>query len=190
MIEAGVRLILEGLRDELGLDTTDENFRDTPSRVLRMYREVLSGIRNTQGQVDAILASAFVCNNNNLILVKDIEVFSLCPHHLLPVHYKVQVAYIPKGSVVGISKLARLVDVLAKRLVLQEQFVEDVTSSLMRIKGCLGAACVAEGIHYCMLMRGIRQSTAKTITSSLQGVFLKGDGHESARQELMGLIKQ
>ena len=177
--------LLQELSEELGLDLNDENFDDTPARISRMYREILSGLKDTDKQVEKILNSAFPCNNDQLVLVKDIEAFSLCPHHFLPVHYKIHVAYIPSEKVIGLSKLARLVNVLAKRPVLQEQFVEDVSSSLMKIEGCLGAACIAEGAHYCMVMRGVRQSQSRTITSSLKGVFLED---ARARQELMQLI--
>ena len=177
--------LLQALSEELGLDLNDENFDDTPARISRMYREILSGLKDTDKQVEKILNSAFPCNNDQLVLVRDIEAFSLCPHHFLPVHYKIHVAYIPSEKVIGLSKLARLVNVLAKRPVLQEQFVEDVSSSLMKIEGCLGAACIAEGTHYCMVMRGVRQSQSRTITSSLKGVFLED---ARARQELMQLI--
>jgi GTP cyclohydrolase I len=176
---------LQALSEELGLDLNDENFDDTPARISRMYREILSGLKDTDKQVEKILNSAFPCNNDQLVLVKDIEAFSICPHHFLPVHYKIHIAYIPSVRVVGLSKLARLANILAKRPVLQEQFVEDVSSSLMKIEGCLGAACIAEGAHYCMVMRGVRQSQSRTITSSLKGVFLENTG---ARQELMQLI--
>jgi GTP cyclohydrolase I len=177
--------LLQALSEELGLDLNDENFDDTPARISRMYREILSGLKDTDKQVEEILNSAFPCNNDQLVLVKDIEAFSMCPHHFLPVHYKIHIAYIPSVRVVGLSKLARLANILAKRPVLQEQFVEDVSSSLMKIEGCLGAACIAEGAHYCMVMRGVRQSQSRTITSSLKGVFLED---ARARQELMQLI--
>ncbi len=170
---------------ELGLDLSDANLKDTPARVARMYREVLSGAGQTEEQVETILRSAFPCQNNNLVLVRDVEAFSLCPHHLLPVQYKVHVAYLPNGKVVGLSKLPRLVNVLARRPVLQEQLVEDVTTSLMRIEGCMGAACIAEGVHYCMVMRGVRQSKAVTVASSLKGAFLTDS---QIKQELLKLV--
>jgi len=179
--------LLQALSEELGLDLNDENFYDTPARMSRMYREILSGLPDTDRQVKEILNAAFPSNNDQLVLVKDIEAFSMCPHHFLPVHYKLHIAYIASTRVIGLSKLARLANILAKRPVLQEQLTEDIASSLMKIEGCLGAACIAEGVHYCMVMRGARQSQAKTVTSSLKGVFLEGDGQ--ARQELMQLIR-
>lgn len=184
-IEEGSRFLLEGIRTELGIDLYDENFLDTPARMARMYREVLSGMVDTERQIQSILSSAFPCDNDNLVLVRDIETFSMCPHHMLPVHYRVHAAYVPKGTVVGLSKIPRLVNVLARRPVLQEQFTEDVVSNLMRIPGCLGAACVVEGVHYCMVMRGVKQTSAKTTTSSLKGVFFD---KPEARAEFMGLV--
>lgn len=184
-IEKGIHLVFKGLKKEFGLDLNDENFKDTPKRIARAYYEIFYGIKNTNEQVKNILASSFLSSNNEIVLVKDIRVFSMCPHHLLPVDYKVHVAYIPNGKVLGISKLARLAEILAKRPVLQEKFVNDVTEALQQINP-LGAACLAEGRHYCMIMRGICQPNAVTVTSSLKGVFFE---EESARQELMKLIK-
>lgn len=192
-VEKGVHYIFKGLRDELGLDLTDENFKDTPKRIARAYAEIFSGVKNTQQQVDDILNSAFPAENDQLILVRGIEVFSMCPHHLLPVSYRIHAGYIPsvdEGKVIGISKLSRLAEILSKRPVLQEQLVEDVAKNLMRLPGCLGAACVVEGVHYCMVMRGVNQPHAKTITSSLKGVFLQESGQgPAARNELMRLIE-
>jgi len=185
LIAQGTDLILEGLSKYLGLDRSDENLTDTPIRVSRMYREVFSGVENTDKQVNEILGSAFPCKNDHLIVAKDIEAFSLCPHHLLPVYYKMHVAYLPCEKVIGISKLVRIVDILAKRLVLQEQLVVDISTNLMKIEGCLGAACIAEGVHYCMVMRGVRQTQAKTVASSMQGAFLEKD---SLKQEFLKLV--
>jgi GTP cyclohydrolase IA len=188
-VEKGVQYILKGLKDDYGLDLTDENFTDTPKRIARAYAEIFEGVKNTGQQIQNILSSAFPCDYDQLILAKHIEVFSMCPHHFLPVQYVIHAAYIPSkegGKVIGISKLSRLVEVLAKRPVLQEQLVEDVTKYLMQLDGCAGAACIAEGIHFCMAMRGVKQHSSKTITSSLKGIFFT---QPSARQELMQLIR-
>jgi len=186
LIAEGTTMILKGLQERLGLDFDDVNFKDTPSRVSRMYNEICSGLKETDEQVEEILKSAFPCTNDHLIVIKDIEVFSLCPHHLLPVHYKIHVGYLPNGEVLGISKLPRLIEVLAKRPVLQEQLVEDVVSNLMKLDGCLGAGCVAEGKHYCMIMRGAKQSQSTTITSSMKGNFLENGGE--LKQEFLKLV--
>lgn len=180
-------MFLQALQDELGLDLSDKNFIGTPERMARMWMEILSGVPDTERQVKDILKSAFPCTNDNLIIVKNIEVFSICPHHFLPVHYKMHIGYLPEGNVLGISKLARLANILAKRPVLQEQLVEDITQALMQIDGVLGAGCVAEGVHYCMVMRGVKQSNSRTITSSLKGVFLEDEGGET-KSEFLRLI--
>jgi GTP cyclohydrolase I len=190
-VEKGIHYILKGLKDELGLDLSDENLKDTPKRVARLYAEIFSGVKNTKQQIDAILNSAFPCEFDEMIIAKDIEVFSMCPHHLLPVHYVISVAYIPSvktGKVIGISKLSRLVEILAKRPILQEQLVIDITNALLQLKGCQGAACVADGVHYCMVMRGAKQTQSHTITSSMKGSFFTPKS--AARQEFLQLIKK
>lgn len=189
-IEKGVHHILMGLKKEYGLDLKDANFKDTPKRVARAYAEIFSGIKNTKEQVKDILSTAFPSECNGLIIAKDVRVFSMCPHHLLPVDYTISVAYIPSpdGRVLGISKLSRLVEVLAGRPVLQEQLGEDITNSLMGLDGCVGAGCLIEGKHYCMIMRGVNQTNCVTGSSSMKGVFLQRDSEGvAARAELMSL---
>jgi len=185
-VKLGMELILSGLKNKYGLEL-DENFTDTPDRVSRLYDEIFSGIKDTQKQISKILNSAFPTGYDQMILLKDIEVFSMCPHHFLPVRYLISVAYIPSegGRVLGISKLARLVEILAKRPVLQEQLTEDITKNLLSLN-IKGAACVVKGVHYCMVMRGVKQSNAITITSSLKGAFLS---KLEARQEFLELIR-
>lgn len=191
-IEKGVYLIFEGLKDEFGLDLTDANFKNTPERIARAYYEIFSGIKATTQQVKKILQSSFPCENDEMIIAKNIRAFSMCPHHLLPVDYTLSIAYIPSvgGQVIGLSKLSRLAIVLARRPVLQEQLVTDISKSLMLLNGCVAAGCVAEGRHYCMIMRGVNQPDAFVTTSSLKGVFLEDTNKgRAARAELMGLIK-
>jgi GTP cyclohydrolase IA len=190
-IEKGVHFIFKGLKQAYNLDLRDENFKETPGRVARAYAEIFEGVENTDQQVNEILASGFPCTNSQMVVVKGIRTFSMCPHHLLPVDYTVVVAYLPsvkrKGKVLGISKLARLVQVLSRRPVLQEQLVRDVTDALMRLPGCLGAGCLAKGKHYCMIMRGVNQPDTYTITSSLQGKFLT---RPVVRSEFLSLAKK
>lgn len=182
-VREGVRLILEGLGLEL-----DGNFVDTPDRVARAYLEIFQGLQDTDEQVERILSKTFPCNYSAMIAVKDIESFGLCPHHLLPVRYSICAAYIPSenGRVLGISKIARLADLLARRPVLHEQLVEDVTSSLMKLKGCIGSACIARAEHFCMIMRGTKQPHAVVVASSLKGAFLDDP---TVRAEFMGLTR-
>lgn len=183
-IEKGMRYILEGLQQAFGLDLQDENFRDTPQRVARAYYEIFEGIKDTKKQVKDILSSFFVSKNDEMIICKNIKVYSMCPHHFLPVEYDISVAYIPNGKVLGISKLCRLVELLAKRPVLQEKLTEEITDSLQSID-VKGSACKVEGIHFCMKMRGVKQQNSKMITSSLEGVFLDD---ADVRMEFMNLI--
>lgn len=188
LVKEGMRHILQGLQEKFGLQIEDANFSGTPERVSRMYDEIFSGIRNTSEQVQEILASSFPSSYNQMILLKDIETFSMCPHHFLPVHYFISIAYIPseEGQVLGISKLVRLAEILAKRPVLQEQLTEDIPKYLMILKGCKGAACIIKGTHYCMVMRGVKKPNATTITSSLKGAFFD---KPEARQEFLELVK-
>ena len=187
-VEEGMQLILTGLRDRFGLEIGNGNFDGTPERVSRMYDEIFAGLQDTEKQIEGLLSSSFPADYDQMILARDVEAFSMCPHHFLPVHYSISVAYIPsqKGAVLGLSKLIRLVELLARRPVLQEQLTEDITRHLMRLNNCIGAACVVRGIHYCMIMRGVKQSRVATITSSLKGVFFD---KPEARQEFMELAK-
>ena len=187
-IEKGVHFILIGLRNGLGLDLTDVNFLDTPKRVARAYAEIFKGLKDTNEQITDIFKTSFPSEYDQIVLCKDIEAFSMCPHHLLPVRYSIFVAYLPSedGQVLGISKLARLVDILARRPVLQETLTKEVTNNLMtKLEGCQGAGCIVKGQHLCMQMRGIQKQNSVMVTSSMEGVFLN-DGQ--ARSELMSMI--
>ena len=188
-VENGVKLILSGLGTAFGLDVRDANFQDTPKRVARAYEEIFAGVDKTEEQVQEVLSATFPCESDQMIMVSGVRVFSVCPHHLLPVDYEVSAAYLPSpehGHVVGLSKLSRLIEILARRPVLQEQFVNDVTSYLMTLKGCRGSACFARGKHYCMLMRGARQANVVTTTSSVQGKFMT---EPHARAEFLDLAR-
>lgn len=185
LIREGVRSILRGL----GTDLSDPNFAETPDRVARFYAEVLAGAQDTDRQIDALLSATFPCNHSQMIVARDVETWGICPHHLLPVRYNVTVGYVPDGKgsrVLGVSKLSRLVDILVKRPVLQEQIVNDITAALSRLPGCSGAGCVMQGEHGCMRVRGIKQQNATILTSSLTGVLLD---EPSARAEFMALMR-
>jgi GTP cyclohydrolase I len=179
----GVTQVLLGL----GLDPTDPNFTNTPDRVTRAYQEMFAGLGDIDYQIGQMLESTFPCAHSQMIVARDVECYSLCPHHLLPVHYRITVGYLPgdDAQVLGLSKLPRLVTLLSARPVLQEQVVNDITSVLMRVKGCIGAGCIAHGEHYCVKMRGIK-SNASVVTSSMRGAFLEID---SVRSEFMMLAQ-
>lgn len=158
---------------EMGLDIDDVNFKDTPERVGRAYYEIFQGVENTDEEVQKILSTGFPSDGmNNMITACGITAFSMCPHHLLPVEYKINVGYVPDkdGNVLGISKLSRLVRLLAKRPVLQEKLGEDIVEALMSI-GAQGAACCIAGRHMCMRMRGVKDPTATVHSQSMRGCF-------------------
>lgn len=170
-IEKGMTTILEGLHDAFGLDLEDVNFKDTPRRVARAYAEIFRGVKDTDKQVQRILGTSFPAEVKEMIVVKDVKAFSMCPHHFLPVEYDITVAYISNGKVLGISKLSRLAEVLAKRPVLQETFTEEIAEELFKGVEALGVGVWVEGTHYCMKMRGAKQVQAKTVTSAIRGCF-------------------
>lgn len=186
-IREGVKLILDGI----GVQRNDPNFLETPDRVAGSFGEIFAGMDDDiEHQVNLILSKTFPCEHQQMIVARNVEVYSMCPHHLLPVHYEITVGYLPgtEGArVIGLSKLCRITKLLAARPILQEQMVNDITNTLMAIPGCDGAGCIAHGEHYCMRMRGVNQSGSVVVTSSLTGSFLK-DG--MVRSEFMALSRR
>ncbi len=167
----------------IGEDPDREGLRDTPARVARAYQELFAGMRLSP---DEVLATTFDAGHDELILVRDIELWSMCEHHLVPFTGVAHVAYIPheNGQVTGLSKLARLVDLYAKRPQVQERLTTQVADALMRILEARGALVVIEAEHLCMTMRGVRKPGSKTITSAVRGSL-----HNAAtRAEAMSLI--
>ena len=167
----------------IGEDPNREGLLKTPERVVRAWNELFSGYK----QNPELLYTVFEADQyDQIVLLKDCEVFSTCEHHLLPFFGRAHIAYIPDGKVIGISKLARLLDVFARRLQLQERIGEQVTNSLMEHLKPKGAACILECSHLCMRMRGASKQHSTMVTSSIKGVFLT---KSEARAELMNLIK-
>ena len=178
--------IFKGL-EQMGLDISDVNFKDTPNRVARAYYEIFSGVQDTNKEIANILATGFPSEGyNSMVIAIGVTAFSMCPHHLLPVEYKICVGYIPSqnGKVLGISKLSRLVQLLAKRPVLQETLGEDIVNALMSI-GAQGAGVMIAGRHMCMRMRGVKDPNATVNTHSLRGNFMD----EPTRQEFIAMCK-
>ncbi|MCI3932181.1 GTP cyclohydrolase I FolE [Streptomyces spectabilis] len=167
----------------VGEDPDREGLRDTPARVARAYREILSGLRQ---EPEDVLTTTFDLGHDEMVLVKDIEIVSLCEHHLLPFHGVAHVGYIPadSGKITGLSKLARLVDVYARRPQVQERLTTQIADSLMRILEARGAIVVVEAEHMCMSVRGIRKPGAKTTTSAVRGQLRDA----TTRAEAMSLI--
>ncbi|OLO32622.1 GTP cyclohydrolase I [Streptomyces sp. MNU77] len=177
--EAAVRELLLAV----GEDPDREGLRETPGRVARAYKEILAGLRQ---EPEDVLTTTFDLGHDEMVLVKDIEIMSLCEHHLLPFHGVAHVGYIPAdtGKITGLSKLARLVDVFARRPQVQERLTTQVADSLMRILEARGAIVVIEAEHMCMSVRGIRKPGAKTTTSAVRGQLRDA----STRAEAMSLI--
>jgi GTP cyclohydrolase I len=174
------------LREQLtyiGEDPDREGLKDTPQRIVRSWGELYRGYR----QDPRMLLRHFDADSyDQLVLLKGSEFYSMCEHHMLPFTGVAHVAYVPNGRVLGISKLARLLDIYARRLQIQERIGEQVTAFLMDEVGARGAACVIEASHLCMRMRGCSKQNSIMVTSSLKGVFLTDT---AARAELMGLLK-
>lgn len=163
-IKEAVKLLLEGI----GEDVTREGLMDTPERIARMYAEIMSGMDE---KPEEHLSKVFSVDNNEMVLEKDIVFYSMCEHHMLPFYGKVHVAYIPNGKVVGLSKLARTVEVYAKRLQIQEQMTAQIAEAIMECLAPQGVMVVAEAEHMCMTMRGVKKPGSKTVSIATRGVF-------------------
>ncbi|MFF3246282.1 GTP cyclohydrolase I FolE [Streptomyces sp. NPDC002870] len=167
----------------VGEDPDREGLRETPTRVARAYREIFAGLWQ---QPKDVLTTTFDLGHDEMVLVKDIEVMSSCEHHLVPFHGVAHVGYIPSvdGKITGLSKLARLVDVFARRPQVQERLTTQIADSLMEILEPRGVIVVVECEHMCMTMRGVRKPGAKTITSAVRGQLRD----PATRNEAMSLI--
>ncbi len=165
-VEQGVRLILEGI----GEDTDRGGLRDTPARVARMYREVFAGIGQDASQLVTVVEGA---DHDEMIMVRDIPLFSVCEHHLIPFSGKAHVAYIPNKAqqITGLSKIARVVDLLSKRPQVQERLTTQIAEALDAALEPRGVFVVIEAEHFCMTMRGIKKPGAQTVTSAVRGLF-------------------
>ena len=156
-VERAVRLLLEGI----GEDVTREGLVETPARIARMYEEICSGMDEDAKEH---LRKTFTVDNNEMVLEKDITFYSMCEHHMLPFYGKVHVAYIPDGKVAGLSKLARTVEVYAKRLQLQEQMTAQIADALMEHLCPKGVIVMVEAEHLCMTMRGVKKPGTTTVS--------------------------
>ncbi|MBD5545146.1 MAG: GTP cyclohydrolase I FolE [Lachnospiraceae bacterium] len=179
-IEQGVRLLLEGI----GEDINREGLKETPSRIARMYEEIFAGMEETP---KAHLSKTFHAKNNEIVLEKDIVFYSMCEHHFMPFYGKAHVAYIPDGKVVGLSKLARTVEVFAKRPQLQEQMTEQIARALMEDLGAKGAMVVIEAEHTCMTMRGVKKPGSKTTTVVTKGEFKENEKLQNSFYQMLKL---
>ena len=179
-VEEGVRLILEGI----GEDPERGGLRETPSRVARMYREVFGGVGRDASQLVTVVEGA---DHDEMIMVRDIPLYSFCEHHLIPFSGKAHVAYIPnrEQQITGLSKIARVVDLLAKRPQVQERLTTQIAEALDTALSPRGVFVVIEAEHLCMTMRGIKKPGSVTVTSAVRGLF-RSDAR--TRQEAMSHI--
>jgi GTP cyclohydrolase I len=180
-IEKGVRLILEGI----GENPERPGIRETPERVARMYQEIFSGIETP---TEELLKSIEGESHDEMVLLKDIPFYSVCEHHLIPFIGKAHVAYIPSaGKIVGLSELVKAVDVLAKRLQVQERLTTQLADMIMARLKPKGAMVIIDAEHLCISMRGMKKPGTRTVTSAVRGIFRT---KQSTRDELLDLIKK
>jgi GTP cyclohydrolase I len=175
---------VEAMLQLLGEDPQRDGLRRTPARVAGAMRFLTSGYE--QDPMEILNDAMFDVTYDEMVLVKDIDFYSLCEHHMLPFFGRIHVAYIPNGKVVGLSKIPRMVEMLAHRLQVQERLTMEVAETLEKVLHPRGVAVVAESIHLCMMMRGVQQQNAFAITSSMKGVF---QSDSKTRSEFMELIR-
>ena len=167
----------------LGEDVTREGLKDTPRRYAKSMQFLTSGYEKS---VRSVVGNAlFHEESNEIVIVRDIELFSLCEHHMLPFYGKAHVAYIPNGKIIGLSKIPRILDVFARRLQVQERLTSQVSEALMQVLEPLGVAVIIEASHLCMMMRGVEKQSSYTITSSMLGCFRTDP---TTRKELLHLL--
>ena len=174
----------KNLLKHIGEDTNREGLRDTPQRAARAFEYLTKGYKDN---LDKIVNSAiFESDNDEMIIVKDIEMYSLCEHHLLPFFGKCHVGYLPNGKILGLSKIARIVDVFARRLQVQENLTKQIAETLLKYTGAKGVGVVTEAQHLCMMMRGVEKQNSVMKTSCMLGAFRR---EISTRTEFLSLIK-
>jgi GTP cyclohydrolase IA len=177
--------IIRQLLAELGEDPSREGLLDTPKRVEKALGFLTSGYR---ANIDTVLNNAlFTVDYNEMVIVKDIDFYSLCEHHLLPFFGRCHIAYIPQGRVIGLSKIPRIVEVFARRLQIQERLTSEIADTVKRTIDPLGVAVVLEATHLCMAMRGVEKQNSFAITSSMLGVF---QNDARTRMEFLELIRR
>ena len=178
-MENSVKEILE----HIGEDPNREGLIDTPTRVRKAWEFMCGGYKEDPKEI--INKALFTSSNDEMVVVKDIEFYSMCEHHMLPIIGKVHVAYIPNGKVVGLSKIPRVVDLFARRLQIQEQLTEQICDALNETVNPKGVAVVIDARHMCMEMRGVQKINSSTVTSALRGLFKK---EKKTKDEFMSII--
>ncbi|MCY1398230.1 GTP cyclohydrolase 1 [compost metagenome] len=172
-----------GILQGLGENPEREGLRDTPKRAAKAMRYLCHGYELTLEEI--VNGALFASDNDEMVMVKDIELYSLCEHHLLPFIGKAHVAYIPTGKVLGLSKVARIVDMYARRLQIQENLTREIAEAVQSVTGAAGVAVVIEAQHMCMMMRGVEKQNSVMNTSVMLGAFRASN---TTRQEFLQLI--
>lgn len=176
-------VVVVTLLRSIGEDPQREGLLDTPKRVSKMYDELCAGYTMDP---KAILGTTFDEAHQEMVIVKDIPFYSLCEHHMVPFFGKVHIGYIPNGKVVGISKMARLVDCFARRLQIQERLTSQIADTIAEVLAPQGVGVIVEAEHLCMAMRGIKKPGTQTVTSAMRGIFIHA--HQT-RSEFLTLVK-
>ncbi len=170
--DLGMQQLVHRMLQLLGEDPEREGLMRTPSRVESSLRWLMRGYGESVD--DLVRGAVFEESHESMVLVRDVEIYSMCEHHMLPFFGKAHVAYLPKGKIIGLSKIPRIVDVYARRLQVQERLTDQVADALMRVLEPHGVGVVVEAYHLCMMMRGVEKQNSKTVTSALRGNFLDG----------------
>ena len=182
-VEMKVAALVRQLLVELGEDPGREGLKQTPQRVAKSLAYLTRGYRQSLKKV--VNGAYFTSGTNHMVILKDIELYSLCEHHLLPFYGKCSIGYISKGKVLGVSKLARIVDMFARRLQIQERMTEEIANAVMQEADAEGVGVVIKAKHLCMMMRGVEKQNSEMTTSAVLGSF-RAD--EKVRQEFLSLI--
>ena len=183
--EKPIAPLVAGILDAIGEDRTRDGLLRTPERVEKALRYLTSGY---SVDIDKIVNSAvFEVKYDEMVIVKDIEFFSMCEHHMLPFFGKMHIAYLARNKVIGLSKLPRIVDIFARRLQIQERLTQEVAQCIQDMLDPLGVGVIAEAQHFCMMMRGVEKQHSGTVTSTMLGAFRK---NKETRNEFLSLVRK
>ncbi len=183
VVETSFAPLIRQIIEELGGDPSREGLDRTPERVEKALRFLTSGYRTDVSKV--VNGALFPVKYDEMVIVKDIEFFSLCEHHMLPFFGKVHVAYLPKGHVIGLSKIPRIVDVFARRLQIQERMTQEIAQSVQTMIDPIGVGVICEARHLCMMMRGVEKQHSGAVTSAMLGAFRD---RKTTRDEFLALV--
>ena len=184
LFKEGFDKILQGL-GKLGYDITDENFTGTPTRAAKGFHELIHDAGQVKGEIESLLSKTFPAKYGEMVISKHNTAFGVCPHHLLPVIYRISLAYIPTRKVLGLSKMSRLVKLVTRGPRLQEDLTHELAIILHEQLDSQGSAAYVEGLHMCMAARGVGAHEARLVTSAVRGVFRD---QNATRQEFLGLV--